>query len=289
MTLIVAPDREVVPVSGVTAQDFLRFGSSVIPLRAAHLEKSLVSGFLRFLKAPEEYRKRWRFLEDGSWCPDPIKGQDPDTGYLVRRLGQPGPDGRISDPDKEAFHVSHRLPEFLKSSGVPIEAGFADWLDTCFEVMRVCRAAAQEVAENLDRELPGYEFARRISTPAAEFMHKLRLLWYGGGAAEGYVLGKDHYDRNVFTLHGGDSRPGLVIYDKKGQRYLFRVRPDSALCFPGAKLAKLTGGLIEAFPHGIVATGEGFHEPRWCWVYFVHIELDLEPKDLEVVIRRLAS
>lgn len=70
----------------------------------------------------------------------------------------------------------------------------------------------------------------------------------------GTVFAGYHYDLNFLSIHGRSRYPGLCVWLRDGRRIPVRLPPGCILIQAGRQLEWLTGGLIAAGMHEVVAS-----------------------------------
>ena len=78
----------------------------------------------------------------------------------------------------------------------------------------------------------------------------------GKHSTPGTVLAGCHADLNLLTVHGRGRLPGLFVWTRAGERGAVRVPEGCLLLQAGMQLEYLTGGVIEAGMHEVLATEE---------------------------------
>lgn len=246
------------------AEELLRSGKAHIHLPVRSEVAATIPLFLAFLAEPEEYKLQWTFNFQR-----PGDDGEPDDGYVRR-------DGGTHDY-KAFFHYRPALQAALHNRGVDLRS-HERFLAKCGLLFRDCDSTMKLFAAALDSILPGFSMRERLSQPAAEELHVLRLLYYDKPRAVGGVIGKAHTDRAFMTIHVDESHPGLRF---GASRELYRAQPDHSLIFPSDKASRLTRGRLAALEHVITDEHDGVTGAlpnRWSMVYFAHIDLPLPKK-----------
>jgi hypothetical protein len=257
-------------------REIIRVGYGRISFPFSKLIPGIFEGWVRLVGEPEEYQAQWLFDVAG-------KG-DPDDGLLVRKAER-NPLRNESYDDKYFFHFRPGLWPLLAMRGVDITR-YHDWLDWLGQLWMVCKLEMQDVADALDRVVPGYDFRRNFD--AAGDLHKLRLLFYSKPVQDvtgESVLASCHTDRDFMTLHVAENYSGLVAESVDGAKALVAAERDLAIVFPGKKAQLMTGGqivgsemkrnvpleggILRAMPHSVMDT-VGRADHRLSVVFFSH-------------------
>lgn len=236
-------------------------GHCIMPFDVDGKVKPVIDGWLRFLQQPQEVRNLF--------CLDPEKA-DPDEGYISRQ-GQARHTTTGKYDYKEYFHFRGDYIEKLVQANAP-HKDWSNWLNDFSALYDECLLAAKQVADVLEKVVPGYNIGTLVRDKISSRKHVVRLLHYKQSKAVGELIGKNHTDRNFFTLHLDESHPGLLC-DLPTTTYEYAKKAGQVLVFPGQKMEMLTSGTLRALPHGVVAKEESFGVNRWSAVFFCHIPL----------------
>jgi isopenicillin N synthase-like dioxygenase len=246
--------------------------------------KKVEEDFIRFTQEKPAYQDNWTFdlttpsrLEDGGYQ---VKS-DPDFGYTFR-AGKSGKDHKHFMHDKDKI-----LRRLLSMREVDISK-YEEFLTELEKLQDCCFEQVIIFATQLDKILPGYNFAEKINK--AHSLNTIRLIAYLP-KPKGHVIAREHTDRNAITMHIYQSQGGLFLDLHDGSKYLYEQKNGSTVVFPGKKLQVLTGGkfsevpvvegseetklvgsggLIRATSHYAQSFG-GIKDMRVSMVYFSHI------------------
>jgi 2-oxoglutarate-Fe(II)-dependent oxygenase superfamily protein len=166
--------------------------------------------------------------------------------------------------NKWFFHYRPSLKSNLIARGMDVSA-HESLFRFCGMLYDVCRSLAHTFASAFDQALPGYDIAKRHADVSDE-LDVLRILRYDRNV--GGEIGKPHTDRDGFTFHIAETRPGLRIGDT---RESYAAEKNHILVFPGQKFERVTAGRIRALPHDIVDNPAPDAESRWSVVFFAHM------------------
>ncbi len=207
----------------------------------------------QFIKLTED-PKRERYLVEH---PREIDDGEPYLGLMQSTKGElkknPRRDeiaeGRLRhDETKFKFHANNRLLGHYGRSGL-----IREHQKFLLEVMRMHGEAmllGQDVAEELDRQLPGYNFLERMLE--TEHMCLTRLLRYMcDGKSPG--IATRHRDKDFLTIHTRSDRGGLWLADNRDMIIADaeETRANSVLIFFGRKAWEITRGRLKGIIHGV--------------------------------------
>ena len=237
---------------------------------------TLIDSFLRMVSSPESEK----YVIGAPRELD--KDGEPDIGLIFKAKGQKKPhpradeiaEGRTAyDSTKWTHHFKPRLLGYLDKT-----PGLLESHDTFFlESARMQSEAALlmlEIAEEMDRAMPGYDFAQRFLL--GDSKHVTRLLHYlCDGPAE---IAQRHRDQCFITGAIRSSRKGLWLVDNHGTiiRSAEETRPDSILIFFGRKAWEITRGRIQGIVHGVKDTSAHnplTRKPRQSAIFFGHADV----------------
>ena len=213
---------------------------------------------------------------------------EPDLGLMFKAKGQlkpqPRPDeiaeGRLRyDSTKAVHHFNPRLLAYLGRTPGIIEKHAEFFLESA----RLHAATALlviELAEEMDRRMPGYDFAGRVRM--METVHKSRLLHYecDGPTQE---IATRHRDKCFITPHVRSSRGGLWLVDSEDTIVpdAEETRANSVLLFFGRHAWEITRGRLKGIVHGVKDTTFGDligRTPRQTLVSFMHAHTTAEDR-----------
>ncbi len=270
------------PETQPIAEALLERGHGLTPFAPPHgLAERIFKGWGNFITLSPEERFRWQV---GS----PANG-DFDDGYVLRKPDKRTPacgpcTNCVQTPgydDKQFFHYKPHLTALLDLAGVDYH-DHLEWFNDLDEMHRYCRTAFHKVLVDLDKLMPGFNFAKRFNSIVAQNRHVLRLLCYSMPMKEGQELAKDHTDRNFGTFHVAETHQGLVLSlpdadrTKKGLvRHDYVPEPGKVLMFTGNKAFDLSSAVLRKVVHGVFVPN-GFVpqaevEPRMSMVFFGHV------------------
>lgn len=235
------------------AREFVETGRAVLDFPVAPLIPPIISGVRQLIKDPG--RERWELDVRRPEEPE----DEPDDG-LVRKTN--GYNGARKD-NKWFFHYRTSLPGHLKDRGIAA-AQHRTLLDSADALHRECHGLALDFARAFDAVLPGYSLEEHVADERANDLHVLRVLLYDQGSE----IGKAHTDRDCFTFHVAENRPGLRT---GAAREPYTAPPNRVLVFGGQKLGRLTRGRVPALEHDIVDAASNAEHGRWSIVFFNHI------------------
>ncbi|MEI7719599.1 MAG: hypothetical protein WCI89_00075 [bacterium] len=135
-----------------------------------------------------------------------------------------------------------------------------------------CVLLGYELAEQLDRLMPDYNFVQRMHE--AEGASRLRLLRYlCDGERPG--IAQRHRDQCFITIHIRSDRPQLWLANRGNTQIIEdaqETRDDSVLIFLGRKAWEITRGDLDGIVHGVLdpTFGETGRPPRHTVVSFLH-------------------
>lgn len=245
----------------------------LMPTVAKHI-RPIITGFKRLTEDPNRAKLVVSALRE--------RHQDGanDLGLReVRRGGtkhNPRPDeiaeGRTQyDETKYVFHYNGRALGYWADMGCIIHEHAPFFLELGMLQGR-CTLLAYEMAERLDRKMPGYQFVNRLRE--AEQAGRVRLLRY---LCDGHLPGiaQRHRDQDFITVHVHSDRPQLWLADRNNERILENAeetREDSVLIFFGRKAWEITRGKLQGIVHGVLdpTFGEKNRSPRHTIVSFMH-------------------
>jgi len=251
--------RQVSPEIGSTrviqecAREFVETGKTVLVLPVAPLIPPIIMGVRQLIQDPD--RDRWELDVRRPSEPE----DEPDDG-LVRKTN--GYNGAMKD-NKWFFHYRPSLPVHLSHRGIDM-ARHRSLLNSADSLHRECCRLALDFARAFDAVMPGYSLEERVTDVRANDLHVLRVLLYDQGSE----IGKAHTDRDCFTFHVAENRPGLRT---GAAREPYAAPPNRVLVFGGQKLGRLTHGRIPALEHDIVDASDDTTRGRWSIVFFNHI------------------
>jgi isopenicillin N synthase-like dioxygenase len=134
---------------------------------------------------------------------------------------------------------------------------------------------ALEIAEEMDRQMPGYAFSQRMQRVWNENL--LRLLRY---LCDGDVpnIAQRHRDKSFLTIHIGSDRGGLWLADNRDTILADagETQTDSVLIFLSRKAWEITRGTLKGIIHGVRDTTFPSllgRMPRHTAVGFFHAEV----------------
>lgn len=135
---------------------------------------------------------------------------------------------------------------------------------------------ALEIAEEMDKQMPGYAFAQRMQKTWSKNL--LRLLRY---LCDGDVpnIAQRHRDKSFLTIHIGSDRGGLWLADNKDAILADagETQTDSVLIFLSRKAWEITRGNLKGIVHGVrdtTFTNLLGRMPRHTAVGFFHAEVE---------------
>ena len=159
-------------------------------------------------------------------------------------------EGRLRyDSTKYTHHFKPRLLAYLGRKPETIDAHSEFFLHNA-RMYSEATLIMLEVAEELDRQLPGYGFAER--TRARDHHHLLRLLRYVcDGPTPDIAIA--HRDKNFMSVHIRSDRGGLWLADSKNHviRDAEETRSNSVLLFFGRDAWRITRGRLKGIIHGV--------------------------------------
>lgn len=207
---------------------------------------------------------------------------EPDIGLIEKAKGQrkpnPRPDeiaeGRTRyDSTKFTHHFKPRLLGYLGRVPGAIDRHAQFFLENA-RMYGELVLIMQEVAEEMDRQMPGYSFAARFN--ACNHQHVLRLLRYLCDGPPEIALA--HRDQCFLTAHPRSDRSGpLWLLDSNGTiiEDAEETRDDSILLFLGRKAWEVTRGKLQGVPHGVkdrLCNAGTLRTPRHTAVAFSHVD-----------------
>jgi hypothetical protein len=215
------------------------------------------------------------------------RDKEPDIGLIENAMGQvkpnPRPDeiaeGRTKfDATKFKHQFKPRLLGYVAQHSGAMDRHGSFLLENA-RVYGMCSLLMLEIAEALDRQMPGYNFVSRMR--AADHYHLLRLLRY---VCDGpFEIARPHRDQNFISAQIGSDRGGLWLVDSTGRIVADagETDPDSILIFWGRKMWQMTGGKIQGIIHGVKDTTHGASSriPRHTAVFFGHVLETTEEKE----------
>ncbi|MFZ2682137.1 MAG: 2OG-Fe(II) oxygenase family protein [Patescibacteria group bacterium] len=214
----------------------------------------------------------WDDLRAGKytfWCQEPQEqGTDePDDG-LIYKCATDKSDPSIARTGKRPDHKVYmqwrwRTERLLRSRPSLYKLEFKVFFEIMAELQELLTPHIDKMWRELQLlrpELQGFEVDQELSS--------IRVMRYlGVRDDESSLIGKTHTDRGAFTCHLGDSAPGLVVQNSKGEFELVPTTPEQTLIFTGDALARLTDR--PAVVHGAAA---GADAKRSIVVAFVWIK-----------------
>lgn len=179
-------------------------------------------------------------------------------------------EGRLQrDKGKMTLHFAPRLIRFLRENGVDTWY-YRELLDLLNFVHGSCEGLATDFAQELDRQIPGCDFFKRLEE--AWFWQKTRLVNYRGEF-------RFHRDRNGLTFHIQSSDRGLWLLERTGElTQVDETSTQAIIVFPGKKcqiVAKDRAKIPATIHGGITPRGEEMN-PRQSLVFFSHFRVTEE-------------
>jgi hypothetical protein len=148
--------------------------------------------------------------------------------------------------------------------GIELAPWQREWFESCRRIHDACLASYRKVIAALDDLHPQYRLLERLDAATAVGMHVLRVLYYPPRSG---LLADDHVDWSPFTLHVGESAPGLFGFEEGEKVYYETPDPGNVIGFVGEQLAWITRNHFPALYHGVDDTTGGT-SPRWAMVFF---------------------
>lgn len=186
---------------------------------------------------------------------------EPDLGLIFKAKGQvkprPRPDeiaeGRLRyDSTKAVHHYNPRLLAYLGRTPGVLEKHAEFFLESA-RLHASTVLLVIELAEEMDRRMPGYGFADRVRM--MEWEHKSRLLHYecDGPTQE---IATRHRDKCFITPHARSSRGGLWLVDNRDTIVpdAEETRANSVLLFFSRQAWEITRGKLKGIVHGVKDT-----------------------------------
>lgn len=201
-----------------------------------------------------------RVPKDGSWGFDTHKPGDPDLGFVFKR-------GKIRKDDtredvKAYLHWNPAVPNLLRQAGAS-GRNLDMLMQLCGELFNLALTESRKLIQDLDWELPHNQLYNKFTNPAGPRVHGmddhvLRILIYQEVHPDmDGVIAQDHNDRNGLTLALYENAEGLEYFDEEKQSWIpVSSTPDSALAFPGLKMAEVTNDVIQPLRHRVMARSE---------------------------------
>lgn len=260
------------------AQSVLKNGYGILPIdldldpEELFLGKcqTIVESFQNFNTYSIGYRDRFTF--------DLSENKKPAVGFLRRD----------DEEHKNIFDYYKILPRLLKFRNVELENGHSMMCVYMKNIHRMCYQMLLRFSDEMDRQLPGYNFVSRVSSPASKEIHLLRTLQYDPvGATKNMHAAVDHTDKDLFTIPVFSTHKGLWLGHSKN---IYTPKENHLVIFAGQKAQLLTGaeqhyipqdgyltphlkgGQIQALKHGVTLFprlyGRGYE--RSSIVFFGH-------------------
>lgn len=229
-------------------------------LPAFQLHPTVIAGVKQLIQDPN--RLAWSLFITRPGEPN----DDRDDG-LIRKGKQYR--GQAVD-NKWFFHWRPTLAGLLAERGVSIE-GYEEFFEACRFLHTTYLDLVEKIALEFDRQCPGFDLHRRMTTQLGRDIAVLRVIVYDRGGAihnTDNIIARQHTDRDCITLHVAEGRPGLHI---GAEREPYVVQPNKMLAFAGQKLERLTKGRLTALPHDVKDVETDDAEQRWAMVFFSHI------------------
>lgn len=238
--------------------ELLNRGFTSVQLPITQLIQDAIPGFLDTLVDRREGPKCFDLgyipkVEGFTFPPQ----KDPDQG-LIRKGGKQNPDGTWEDT-KRFFHYRPGLLPQLIAHNPEYLVRHSKFIMMCNLIWERAKAQAVAMGHELDKMIPGLQFARNLSIGQN---HVLRFLAYEEirgekHAADGKkILGQHHLDRSFLTMQLFESHPGFMGYPTNAE-FLDQGFPLSSswnnpALFVGGSAQELTGGVLNAMPHRIL-------------------------------------
>jgi hypothetical protein len=204
---------------------------------------------------------------------------EPALGLMPLTNGKVKPNPRLDElvegrarKDARKFRYHHNLRSLGYFAAHPglVERNSMFFLRTA-EMFSAAILLGREIAEELDKQLPGFYFAERMRMQTDHFL--LRLLRYLC-TDERPEMAQPHTDRDFLTVHIRSDRPGLFLVDGHGTLITDANEDDqeSILLFFGRHAWEITRGELRAIPHGVIDTTFRSRDraPRHTAVCFLH-------------------
>lgn len=250
-------------------ETLVRDGFVRVHFRVDELIAPVIAGWLNFLDLPDSVKMRWCVGEPA----------DPDDGLVVRS-GEERHDAPGTYDRKSVFQFKgmRRLGALLRQHEVEYSDDIAAWLALTDTLHAHCVGRIKDFGGELDRQMPGFDFAGGIQRATEQDMHCLRLLCYDEPQKIGDEVAKDHIDRNFITLHLDESHKGLDVRCAAKTCVAYAKSPQEILVFTGAKADHMTSGKLRPVGHGVFAKEDFVGKKRWAIIFFGHTDAVL-PKD----------
>lgn len=258
----------------VVINDLLGQGYATLSMDLSSIMPFVFKEFGRLTEEPDAFRQKW--LIDRSAFRNPEQG--PDDGLMVTK-GEINPFNGDRFDNKFKLQIKRDVPTILKYRNAV--GGYQDFLDACMVVHEKCVHTMFDLAKELDKMFPGFKFLDLMNTNNAMGLHTLRLLSYDRpSVTEGDIVAAKHVDRDGFTLHLDESRPGLcIIPTSTGVEIPYIPNKGEVLVFPGGK-APLFKPRFEALDHLVRDREATTAEKRRSAVFFGHTDTPVAPEFL---------
>ncbi|MCH8330147.1 MAG: hypothetical protein IH946_02010 [Bacteroidetes bacterium] len=196
------------------------------------------------------------------------KEADHDTG-LISREGEKAHDGHYDH--KDFFHFRIELQNHA------MFAEYQKWLNACGKLLKKCRVKVREFVEELDRQLPGYNFVEYFCNDATLNDDVLRIIHYRKTRPDTKLIARRHRGKAGFVLALSENYPGLqgLIHNSW---IPLSSRPNCPLIFAGLKMEQITNEKIKALDHEAIHVKGAEKVQRRSIVAFVN------PKGVELTL-----
>lgn len=233
-----------------------------IPFISSDLTPTILAGFEGLISHLQDLPP----AEWAKWQAHMPEDDEPEDGLIVRSRGE----GK--DP-KMYWQWRPRTFGPLRQNGARFTPELTTFIVACKQLHRRCVDTSVRFAQEMDRQMPGYNFAGHMSSYV---QHVLRILRYDASAT---TAARNHVDKCFLTLHLAESRDGLWVWGKPVSDI-----QDQAIVFPGLKAEIMTGKRILAAEHKVIQT-PGVTATRWSVVFFAHTDTPL-PQNVEHLTHR---
>lgn len=255
------------------ADRLLKDGHGTFWFRTSDLLPDIMDGFRKLIAEPEEVRSLWMIDRSAVEPKKEDSEQGADDG-LIRRDGEINPANGDRYDKKWYFHLKQGLPEILAAREAVEKLYQREFLKAGMELHRRCTMAMLQLSQKLEKST-GVNFFDLASGRDAMSRHSLRLLHYERPkVGENNLIGDAHADRDLFTIHVWDSRPGLYLHTPDDGCVPYVVKDNFGLVFPGGKAPVLTPKLPWV-GHEICDDDAGSVQPRMSAVFFFHTDTPL--------------